>query len=90
MDYRFLNKVVEQIMSETTIDYDQKRVSNPSMSLYLNLPSSPFTLFHSSPSYGFMTHCKNVYGLNEQEIEYVWRIYKDSIIYKVKEEKYRR
>jgi hypothetical protein len=90
MDYRFLNKVVEQIMSETTIDYDRKIVSNSSIALYLKFTNLLGSFFSSSYTYGFMIQCMDVYGLNEQEIEYVWRIYKDSIIYKVKEEKYRR
>jgi hypothetical protein len=31
-----------------------------------------------SPS-SFLKHCKEVYGLNEQEIEYVWKEYRDII-----------
>ena len=90
MDYRFLNKVVEQIMSETTIDYDRKIVSNSSIALYLKFTNLLGSFFSASYTYGFMIQCMDVYGLNEEELEYVWRIYKDSIIYKVKEEKYRR
>ena len=62
MDYKFLHKVVDQLVYETTIDYENDRIFTP-----LSSPSS------------FLKHCKEVYGLNEQEIEYVWKEYRDII-----------
>lgn len=70
MDKNYLGKVVDQIVRETRIDYDEG-------SLY-----TPFTLFaipsllHPHFSSLFSQHCKEVYGLNEDEIDYVWRGYK--------------
>ena len=87
MDKRFLDKVVGQIMSETTIDYENERVYTPfsrPLSSYsrliYNIRFTPNPLFspYSIPS--FPHHCKEVYGLNEQEIEYVWEEYKQIII----------
>ena len=74
MDKRFLNKVLDQIISETRIDYDRKEIVTP---LHPIPFSFPFSYLPSSLS--FSRHCKNVYGLNEQEIEYVWKEYKDII-----------
>ena len=89
MDYKFLNKVVNQIVSETRVDYDRKVIFTP-FSLPFYLPSLTF-IFSISSSYrsNFLKHCVEVYGLNEQEIEYVWKVYSDDIVYKIKEEKYR-
>ena len=82
MDKRFLHKVLDQIMSETTIDYDNKRVYTPfssplsSYSHVLFLYSQP-PYFYSSRQFlssvgMFPNHCKEVYGLNYEEIFYVW------------------
>ena len=73
MDYKFLDKVVDQIVRETRIDYDEGRLYTPfTLSPILNLLFTPLHL----PSYLFSQHCKEVYGLNEDEIDYVWRGYK--------------
>jgi hypothetical protein len=69
MDYKFLHKVVDQLVYETTIDYENDRIFTP-----LSSPS----ISSFSPS-SFLKHCKEVYGLNEQEIEYVWKEYRDII-----------
>ena len=76
MDKKYLDKVVDQIMSETTINYEKEKV-------YTSF-SFPHPTFASSPfSYIFTTHCKDVYGLNYEETEYVWdqfrQIIKDKI-----------
>ena len=94
MDYKFLDKVTEQIISETTIDMDEGRIYPPtSLNPY---PPSDFSIplsisnkwkgwrtaaapFFSSPPFSFTIHCRDVYGLNEQEIKYVWKEYKDII-----------
>ena len=71
MDYKFLDKVVDQIVRETRIDYDEGRLYTPfTLSPILFFP---FSLYKTIP---FSQHCKEVYGLNEDEIDYVWRGYK--------------
>ena len=75
MNKKFLHKVVDQIVSETIIDHEISRIT------------SPFLLYVSSPSYRssgdtpltFKNHCKNVYGLNKEETDYVWNEYKNII-----------
>jgi hypothetical protein len=82
MDYKFLNKVVNQIVSETRIDYDMEEIQFPFPPLLL--PSSLFSSFLlHSPSL-FSNHCKTVYGLNEEETEYVWKEYREIIKDKIK------
>jgi hypothetical protein len=78
MDNRFLDKVVDQIVSETTIDYEKERFLPPSS-------TSTFSSFHISrftplaPYPFFIIHCEEVYGLNKDEVKYVWDKYRHII-----------
>jgi len=88
MDKRFLHKVVGQLIRETEIDRYKKKVYFP---FFLSLFSLSFLLF-SSPSIlsfpsllsSFYKHCRDIYGLNDDEIDYVWEEYRNSIIYLIK------
>jgi len=82
MDYKFLNKVIDQIVYETRIDYDRKVIGTPLHPIPFHYPSPTF-IRPTSPLI-FSRHCKGVYGLNEQEIEYVWKEYRETIIDKLK------
>ena len=82
MDKRFLDKVIDQIVSETTIDYDEERFLPPFSipspivpfpSFPISSLTVPFLLFSPYPS--FTIHCRDVYGLNKEEIGYVWKEY---------------
>jgi hypothetical protein len=98
MDYKFLDKVVDQIVSETRIDYEYMggRISIPfllslppsPLSPQLSLPSSSLSFSFFLKSFSnyfphFSRHCEGVYGLNDDEIFYVWdqfrQIIKDKI-----------
>ena len=75
MDKIFLNKVLNQLVRETEIDYDRRVIEAPFF------PSS-HSLFLNSVSYfqiSFFYHCRDVYGLNEQEIDYLWEEYENII-----------
>ena len=83
MDKKFLHRVIDQIVRETKLDYDEKKISFP-----FYHPSSPTTLFlplhpFSPPSPSFSGHCKDIYGLNEEEIKYVWNEYREIIYNKI-------
>ena len=86
MNKKYLHRVIDQLVSETRIDYntqegdDEGRIYTPISSTPLLLPfsfSSPF--FSSSSSFFFSKHCKEVYGLNDDEVKYVWNEYKKII-----------
>ena len=79
MDKKFLDKVVDQIVRETRIDYDRKVIKTPFRSYSFYHIYSTFS--RSFPL--FSIHCKEVYGLNDDEIEYVWKEYRNIIIYKI-------
>ena len=80
MDYKFLDKVIDQIVRETEIDYVKETVYNPftSFPLFYSPISSSFLSRPYSPSL-FSRHCREVYGLNDEESEYVWEEYKKII-----------
>ena len=65
-------------VKETKIDYNGGIVCtpfHPPFPTHLHFPHSPFN-FYLCP---FSEHCKEVYGLNNKEIEYLWDEYKDII-----------
>jgi len=79
MNNKFLNKVIEQIISETRVIDDKvytpfsfSSYSLPLFYIYLNS-------LHSLILSSFISHCKEVYSLNEQEIDYVWVKYKKGL-----------
>jgi len=83
MENNYLDKVVDQIVSETRIDYDKEKLHTPfrllsSVSLFFFSYLSP--LF---PPYYFTYHCKEIYGLNKEETEYVWVSFKRIITNKL-------
>ena len=97
MDKEFLNKVVNQIISETIIDYEKGEIQFPfgfpsfnktmiytidfhvTMELFSN---SSFSV--ALPSFSsFAYHCIEVYGLNDDEVDYVWDEYRNIIIDKI-------
>ena len=89
MDKRFLHMVAEQIVNETIIDYDKETIRTPfplinpnAFARYLFTPSSP--IFHRQPSpfISFVKHCRDVYGLSNDEIDYVWVKWRDTIKYR--------
>ena len=80
MDYKFLNKVIDQLVRETEIDYDRGVIESPF--LFYLFPSF-LLLISYHPLSSFSDHCKDVYGLNDDEIEYVWKEYVQTIIDKI-------
>jgi len=85
MNNKFLDKVIEQIISETRIMDD--KVYTPffllplfSFSLFRSFPFPPFFfLFFCLLLSSFYIHCKEVYSLNKEETDYVWEKYKKGI-----------
>ena len=83
----YLDKVVGFLVRDTRIDYEKEEIQFPfpyyrSISLrYSSLSFSSFPL-PQFPS-PFPKYCKNVYGLTNQEIGYVWDQYKDIITDKI-------
>jgi len=84
MDYKFLDKVIDQLVRETEIHTEFGRIYTPISSTPLRLPFSFGSLFFFSVSpFFFSKHCRDIYGLNDDEIEYVWKEYRETIIDKI-------
>ena len=83
MENNYLNKVLDQIVRETTIDYENDRIFTPFSpnSLPVSLLLSIVKDWNTSPLLHRLLrrHCKEVYGLNDDEIKYVWDEYKTII-----------
>ena len=79
MDYKFLDKVLNQLVRETILDYRGRG------KIFTPFASFPYFVYSSSSFYrsNFTKHCRDVYSLNGQEIEYVWKVYRDDITYKI-------
>ena len=78
MNNIFLDKVVDQIISETRV-IDNK-IYTPFFSGFFSFRSS--SSFFPSLSHllcPFSFHCKEVYCLNKEETEYVWTKYKEGL-----------
>ena len=72
---KYLDKVIEHLVRRTKVD-DEERIYTPFSS---NHPNFPFKYSSLVLFYSFTKHCKEVYGLNEDEINYVWNKYKNII-----------
>jgi len=90
MNLNHLNKIVDQLVSETDIDYDRETVFAPTL-LFLPLSLSPlplslFLYLSLLPflPYLFFDHCRDMYGLTKKETIYVWKQYKSIIEDKIK------
>jgi hypothetical protein len=76
MDYKFLNKVINQIVSETKLEYDR--------GVFIKYPWTPFyggikKYLTNTPIRDdglLIKHLKNVYGLTEDEVQYVQNEYR--------------
>lgn len=91
MDYKFLDKVLDQIVYETEIDYENDRIFTPFSpnSLPVSLLLSIVKDWNTSPLLHRLLrrHCKEIYGLNNDEVRYVWGEYKNIIKDKIDNEK---
>ena len=92
----FLDKVIEFLVRGTRIDYDKEEIQFPFPFFYKFSLSSPvpfsflsrlLSLFSVPLSSSFPKYCKDVYGLTNQEIRYVWDQYKDIITDKIENER---
>lgn len=77
---RYLDKVIEHLLRDTKIDYEKKEIryffSRRLDSVLHGLPS----LYAFSD---FSDYCKNMFGLTEDEIDYVWYGWYDIMLDKI-------
>lgn len=75
----YLDKVVSTIIRETEIDYNKREIYMP-FSVDSTIPLDfDFILTVSGKYPPFIRHSKNIYGLTNEESDYVWEQYKKGI-----------
>ena len=95
MDYKFLNKVIDQLAYETEIDHDNGSIYFPFILDIVRFASSgtssgtiyvKLMIFFTMGKFisSFINHCRDIYGLNGEEILYVSGKYKDILKDKIK------
>ena len=89
MDNKFLDKVVDQIVSETEIDYVNGSIYFPFIldtSYFGQMSTIKLMMFYTMSKFisPFINHCRDIYGLNDEEIFYVSDKYKKIINDKLK------
>ena len=72
---KYINYVVEDLISKTEIDYDQEKIKFPSTPLF----HSPLRSFLSYFLPSFSNYIKEMYGAHDEEIKIIWKLYKERI-----------
>ena len=76
MENKYIDKVLEHLVSRTKIDYDKGEIIFP-----FTTRSTPFSLSFFSPPFSFhlsnsfIKYCGDQFGLTEEEIDYVYHRY---------------
>ena len=76
----YLDKIVQYIIDDTVIDYDEGEIKYPYYSNILLINSDgrlPFSVHSFRP---FSRYCNDMYGLGIEEIQYVWKEYRNKLI----------
>ena len=96
----YLDRVIDQLISETEIDWRDIKSSSYGRDTnrrntirvqsffydadFFHLFSDPDPEQNRTFHRYFTKHCREVYGLTEKEIDYIWKEYINSIIYTIK------
>ena len=79
MNKKYLNKVVDILVDETSIESGQiVNISWANLPSYLPLHSFPRFFYNS-----FHKHARDMYGLTKKEVDYVWKQYRDIINHRI-------
>lgn len=80
---KYLEKVIDLIVRDTKIDYKKHLIDYPFYSVSPNIRYDriiyPFSIDDYVLIINFEKYCKNIYGLNKDETNYVWEEYKSII-----------
>ena len=87
-DKKYLDKVIGSLVRSTKINYDEEEIHTPFLLSPFSQHSPLLSTFLIPPlSFSSITkYCKNIYGLTKDEMEYVWKEYKNIINGKIENE----
>ena len=71
----YLDKIVQYIIDDTVIDYEEREIKYPYFSNILLLTPNKQQHLPVHSFRAFSIYCKDMYGLNIEEIQYVWHHY---------------
>ena len=80
---RYLDKVIGSLVRSTKMDYKKDEIHTPFFSFFYYPYTLPFSLFPPFPISSFTKYCKDIYGLTVDEVEYVWKEYRNIINHKI-------
>ena len=87
MENKYLNNVLNSLVGETKIDFDEETLYMPFFNSFHAYPFESYYVPHffltpspySTTPPSFTQHCRDIYGLNDDESYYVWDEYKTII-----------
>jgi|TARA_R110000796_G_scaffold233426_1_gene351956 hypothetical protein len=72
---KYINYIVADLVKNTEIDYDQEIIKYP-----YHLTFSPsYPLLHPYTYILLSKYIKEIYGARDEEIEIIWKLYKERI-----------
>ena len=71
---KYINFIVDDMIKKTEIDYEQGKIKYPS-----HLTLLPSSFFPSFLTFSFRNYLKERYGAHSEEIEFIWKLYKERI-----------
>jgi hypothetical protein len=71
----YLDKIVQYIIDDTIIDYEEREIKYPYFSNILLLTPNKQQHLPVHSFRAFSIYCENMYGLHIEEIQYVWHHY---------------
>ena len=85
---KYIDKVLERIVSRTKVDYDKGEIIFPFTNLSTPYSLSSFLHFYRTLPFSlpFVKYCNGQFGLTEEEIEYVYHRYVEIIEDKIENE----
>ena len=76
---KYINYVVNNLVTQTKIDYDQGKILPPSHFPLHSFPLSPPPSISSLFFYYFSKYITERYGIHDNDVDNTWEIYKEKI-----------
>jgi hypothetical protein len=84
--YKYMGKVLEQMIKGTKIDYERELIFPPisnNLTTHFEISFDNFYDNYHSYYYLFINMCKHMYGLADDEIHHIWKKYVNTIKNKI-------
>ena len=74
---KLLDRILKYLMDDTVVDHRTGEITFPFVLQVLPPMPRKFFDFRSTSNYNFSNYCKKTYGLNDDEVVYLWPKYKE-------------